>query len=95
MHDSWVPGVAICCSSKVGFSPGSPAPDSEPRRLRVIPIPVADKALSEEAELQPEVRERLADLLLRQPRHQPTKSLLQLLADLGLSLCRGRHRTQP
>uniref|UniRef100_A0A8B9M2N9 Anion exchange protein n=1 Tax=Accipiter nisus TaxID=211598 RepID=A0A8B9M2N9_9AVES len=45
----------------------------------------------EEAELQPELRERLAALLLRQPRHQPTKSLLQLLAELGLSPCRGRH----
>uniref|UniRef100_A0A8C0C3P6 Anion exchange protein n=1 Tax=Buteo japonicus TaxID=224669 RepID=A0A8C0C3P6_9AVES len=33
----------------------------------------------EEAELQPELRERLAALLLRQPRHQPTKSLLRLL----------------
>uniref|UniRef100_A0A663EL45 Anion exchange protein n=1 Tax=Aquila chrysaetos chrysaetos TaxID=223781 RepID=A0A663EL45_AQUCH len=42
----------------------------------------------EEAELQPELRERLAALLLRQPRHQPTKSLLRLLAELGLSPCR-------
>uniref|UniRef100_A0A8D0F8E6 Anion exchange protein n=1 Tax=Strix occidentalis caurina TaxID=311401 RepID=A0A8D0F8E6_STROC len=33
----------------------------------------------EEAKLQPELRERLAALLLRQPRHQPTKSPLQLL----------------
>nr|XP_009938571.1 PREDICTED: anion exchange protein 4 [Opisthocomus hoazin] len=54
---------------------------------------IINKALSEEAELQPEVRERLADLLLRQPRHQPTKSLLQLLADLGLSLCRGKAKS--
>ncbi|NXC77351.1 S4A4 protein, partial [Anhinga anhinga] len=55
---------------------------------------IIDKALSgqpEEAELQPELRERLAALLLRQPRHQPTKSPLQLLVELGLSPCRGRH----
>uniref|UniRef100_A0A8C9N2T0 Anion exchange protein n=1 Tax=Serinus canaria TaxID=9135 RepID=A0A8C9N2T0_SERCA len=44
----------------------------------------------EEAELQPALRERLAALLLLQPQHQPTKSLLQLLAELGLSPCRGR-----
>uniref|UniRef100_A0A8B9RR95 Anion exchange protein n=1 Tax=Accipiter nisus TaxID=211598 RepID=A0A8B9RR95_9AVES len=59
---------------------------------------IIDKALSgqpEEAELQPELRERLAALLLRQPRHQPTKSLLQLLAELGLSPCRGRHGAWP
>ncbi|NXS41306.1 S4A4 protein, partial [Balaeniceps rex] len=59
---------------------------------------IIDKALSrqpEETELQPELRERLAALLLRQPRHQPTKSLLQLLAELGLSPCRGRHGTRP
>uniref|UniRef100_A0A8C8AUH9 Anion exchange protein n=1 Tax=Otus sunia TaxID=257818 RepID=A0A8C8AUH9_9STRI len=43
---------------------------------------IIDKAISgqpEEAKLQPELRERLAALLLRQPRHQPTKSPLQLL----------------
>ncbi|NXA91441.1 S4A4 protein, partial [Melanocharis versteri] len=54
---------------------------------------IIDKALSEqpeEAELQPALRERLANLLLLQPQHQPTKSLLQLLAELGLSPCRGR-----
>ncbi|NXD98952.1 S4A4 protein, partial [Chaetorhynchus papuensis] len=54
---------------------------------------IIDKALSgqpEEAELQPALRERLAALLLLQPQHQPTKSLLQLLAELGLSPCRGR-----
>ncbi|NXW86815.1 S4A4 protein, partial [Alopecoenas beccarii] len=59
---------------------------------------IIDKALSrqpEEAELQPELRERLAALLLCQPRHQPTKSLLQLLVELGLSPCRGRHGAQP
>ncbi|NWZ58524.1 S4A4 protein, partial [Haliaeetus albicilla] len=59
---------------------------------------IIDKALSgqpEEAELQPELRERLAALLLRQPRHQPTKSLLRLLAELGLSPCRGRHGAWP
>ncbi|NXS72234.1 S4A4 protein, partial [Pandion haliaetus] len=59
---------------------------------------IIDKALSgqpEEAELQPELRERLAALLLRQPRHQPTKSLLQLLAGLSLSPCRGRHGAWP
>ncbi|NXU26011.1 S4A4 protein, partial [Thalassarche chlororhynchos] len=57
---------------------------------------IIDKALSgqpEEAELQPELRERLAALLLRQPRHQPTKSLLQLLAELGLSPCRGKAKS--
>uniref|UniRef100_A0A8C3UJN5 Anion exchange protein n=1 Tax=Catharus ustulatus TaxID=91951 RepID=A0A8C3UJN5_CATUS len=57
---------------------------------------IIDKALSEqpeEAELQPALRERLAALLLLQPQHQPTKSLLQLLTELGLSPCRGRkHR---
>ncbi|NWI91078.1 S4A4 protein, partial [Pitta sordida] len=55
---------------------------------------IIDKALSEqpeEAELQPALRERLAALLLLQPRHQPTKCLLQLLTELGLSLCRGRR----
>ncbi|NWV50010.1 S4A4 protein, partial [Daphoenositta chrysoptera] len=54
---------------------------------------IIDKALSgqpEEAELQPALRERLEALLLLQPQHQPTKSLLQLLAELGLSPCRGR-----
>ncbi|NWT73406.1 S4A4 protein, partial [Prunella himalayana] len=54
---------------------------------------IIDKALSEqpeEAELQPALRKRLAALLLLQPQHQPTKSLLQLLAELGLSPCRGR-----
>ncbi|KAF1424202.1 Electrogenic sodium bicarbonate cotransporter 1, partial [Spheniscus magellanicus] len=59
---------------------------------------IIDKALSgqpEEAELQTELRERLAALLLRQPRHQPTKSLLRLLAELGLSPCRGRHGARP
>ncbi|KFQ52423.1 Electrogenic sodium bicarbonate cotransporter 1, partial [Pelecanus crispus] len=59
---------------------------------------IIDKALSrqpEEAELQPELRERLAALLLSQPRHQPTKSLLRPLAKLGLSPCRGRHGTWP
>ncbi|NXE84023.1 S4A4 protein, partial [Cochlearius cochlearius] len=52
---------------------------------------IIDEVLSEEAELQPQRRERLAALLLRQPRHQPTKSLLRLLAELSLSPCRGRH----
>uniref|UniRef100_A0A8C3KAL6 Anion exchange protein n=1 Tax=Calidris pygmaea TaxID=425635 RepID=A0A8C3KAL6_9CHAR len=49
---------------------------------------VIDRALSgqpEEAELQPELKEHLAALLLRQPQHQPTKSLLQLLAELAKS----------
>nr|XP_021144851.1 anion exchange protein 4 [Columba livia] len=57
---------------------------------------IIDKALSrqpEEAELQPELRERLAALLLCQPRHQPTKSLLQLLVELGLSPCRGKAKS--
>uniref|UniRef100_A0A8C5IRA6 Anion exchange protein n=1 Tax=Junco hyemalis TaxID=40217 RepID=A0A8C5IRA6_JUNHY len=48
--------------------------------------------LCEEAELQPALRERLAALLLLQPQHQPTKSLLQLLAELGVSPCRGRKQ---
>uniref|UniRef100_A0A8C8E8G0 Solute carrier family 4 member 9 n=1 Tax=Otus sunia TaxID=257818 RepID=A0A8C8E8G0_9STRI len=59
---------------------------------------IIDKAISgqpEEAKLQPELRERLAALLLRQPRHQPTKSPLQLLAELSLSPCRGRHSAWP
>ncbi|XP_038006616.1 anion exchange protein 4 isoform X2 [Motacilla alba alba] len=56
---------------------------------------IIDKALSEqpeEAELQPALKERLAALLLLQPQHQPTKSLLQLLAELGLSLCQGKAK---
>ncbi|XP_059716519.1 anion exchange protein 4 [Haemorhous mexicanus] len=59
---------------------------------------IIDKALSEqpeEAELQPALSERLAALLLLQPQHQPTKSLLQLLAELGLSPCRGRKPSCP
>ncbi|NXC84779.1 S4A4 protein, partial [Cercotrichas coryphoeus] len=59
---------------------------------------IIDKALSEqpeEAELQPALKERLAALLLLQPQHQPTKSLLQLLAELGLSPCRGRKPGYP
>ncbi|NXX98255.1 S4A4 protein, partial [Centropus bengalensis] len=55
---------------------------------------VADKMLSrqsEETELQPELREHLASLLLLQPWHQLTKSPLQLLAELSLYPCRGRH----
>ncbi|NXP21768.1 S4A4 protein, partial [Scytalopus superciliaris] len=54
---------------------------------------IIDKALSghpEEEELQPALRERLAALLLLQPWHQLTKSLLQQLAELCLSPCRGR-----
>lgn len=39
--------------------------------------------------LLPELRDRLAALLLLQPRHQATKSPLLALADLGLSPCRG------
>ncbi|KGL97829.1 Electrogenic sodium bicarbonate cotransporter 1, partial [Charadrius vociferus] len=57
---------------------------------------IIDKALSgqpEEAELQPDMRERLAALLLCQPQHQPTKSLLQLLAELSLSPCRGKAKS--
>ncbi|NXH10299.1 S4A4 protein, partial [Bucco capensis] len=57
---------------------------------------IIDKALSrqsEEEELQPKLRDRLAALLLRQPRHQPTKSVLQLLTELSFSPCRGRHGT--
>ncbi|XP_026714139.1 anion exchange protein 4 [Athene cunicularia] len=52
---------------------------------------IIDKAIAgqpEEAKLQPELRERLAALLLRQPQHQPTKSPLQLLTELVLSPCR-------
>ncbi|NXU11615.1 S4A4 protein, partial [Pardalotus punctatus] len=59
---------------------------------------IIDKALSgqpEEAELQPALREHLAALLLLQPQHQPTKSLLQLLAELGLSPCQGRKHSCP
>ncbi|KFQ90620.1 Electrogenic sodium bicarbonate cotransporter 1, partial [Nipponia nippon] len=69
----------------------SPPLGSEPGGLRAVLTPVLDKALSgqpKEAELQPELRESLAALLLRQPQHQPTKSLLWLLAELGLSPCR-------
>ncbi|NXU91139.1 S4A4 protein, partial [Xiphorhynchus elegans] len=59
---------------------------------------IIDKALSghpEEEELQPALRERLAALLLLQPRHQPTKSLLQVLSELCLFPCRGRSRGCP
>ncbi|NWU07620.1 S4A4 protein, partial [Cephalopterus ornatus] len=61
---------------------------------------IIDKALSghpEDTELQPALRERLAALLLLQPRHQPTKSLLQLLAELALSPCRekAKGRSEP
>ncbi|XP_027538603.1 anion exchange protein 4 [Neopelma chrysocephalum] len=61
---------------------------------------IIDKVLSghpEEAELQPALRERLTALLLLQPRHQPTKSLLQLLAELTLSPCRekAKGRSEP
>ncbi|NXG22017.1 S4A4 protein, partial [Grallaria varia] len=59
---------------------------------------IIDKALSEhseEEELQPAQRERLAALLLLQPRHQPTKSLLQLLTELCLSPCRSRSHDCP
>ncbi|NXS96555.1 S4A4 protein, partial [Jacana jacana] len=57
---------------------------------------IIDRTLSgqpEEAELQPELRERLADLLLRQPQHQTTTSLLQLLTKLSLSPCRGKAKS--
>ncbi|NXO97129.1 S4A4 protein, partial [Certhia brachydactyla] len=56
---------------------------------------IIDNALSgqpEAAELQPALRERLAALLLLQPQHQPTKSLLQLLAELGPSPCQGKAK---
>ncbi|NWR67609.1 S4A4 protein, partial [Bucorvus abyssinicus] len=59
---------------------------------------IIDAVLSgqpEDTELPPELRERLAALLLRQPRHQPTKSPLRLLAELSLSPCRGRGGTRP
>ncbi|NXX74769.1 S4A4 protein, partial [Urocolius indicus] len=54
---------------------------------------IIDKALSEqpgEAELQPELGERLAALLLRQPQHQPTKSPLRLLTELCHAPCGAR-----
>ncbi|XP_069725225.1 anion exchange protein 4 [Phaenicophaeus curvirostris] len=56
---------------------------------------IIDKVFSrqpEEAELQAELREHLAALLLRQPWHQLTKSPMQLLAQLSLSPCRGRAK---
>ncbi|NXT75656.1 S4A4 protein, partial [Zapornia atra] len=59
---------------------------------------IIDKALSgqpEEAELQPELKVQLAALLLRQPRHQPSTSLLQRLAQLSTSPCRGRPGSWP
>ncbi|NXJ97544.1 S4A4 protein, partial [Corythaixoides concolor] len=59
---------------------------------------IIDTALTgqpDEAELEPKLRERLAALLLLQPQHQPTKSLLRLLAELSLSPCRGRHCARP
>ncbi|NWV04841.1 S4A4 protein, partial [Ptilonorhynchus violaceus] len=59
---------------------------------------IIDKVLSgqpEEAELQPGLRQQLAALLLLQPRHQPTKSLLQLLTELGVSPCRGKRHGCP
>ncbi|XP_071615140.1 anion exchange protein 4 [Heliangelus exortis] len=56
---------------------------------------IIDKVLSrqpEEAELQPELRQSLAALLLLQPQHQPTTSLLQVLTQLSLSPCRGKAK---
>uniref|UniRef100_A0A8B9PTG0 Anion exchange protein n=1 Tax=Apteryx owenii TaxID=8824 RepID=A0A8B9PTG0_APTOW len=55
---------------------------------------IIDEALSrqpEERALRPELKDRLVALLLRQPRHQATKSPLWTLAELSLSPCRGRH----
>ncbi|NXE55164.1 S4A4 protein, partial [Casuarius casuarius] len=58
---------------------------------------IIDKALSgqpEERALRPELKDRLAALLLGQPRHHATRSPLRTLAELGLSPCRGRHSTR-
>ncbi|KFQ53839.1 Electrogenic sodium bicarbonate cotransporter 1, partial [Nestor notabilis] len=57
---------------------------------------IIDKALSgqpEGVELQPELRERLAALLLLQPQHQHTQSPLRLLAQLGLAPCREKAKS--
>ncbi|NXP55323.1 S4A4 protein, partial [Heliornis fulica] len=58
---------------------------------------IIDKTLSgqpDEAELQPEIKLRLAALLLCQPRHRPTKSLLQCLTELSFSPCQGRAESR-
>ncbi|NXN07725.1 S4A4 protein, partial [Indicator maculatus] len=55
---------------------------------------IIDQALSGQPEgvgLKPELQQRLAALLLLQPRHQPTRALLQLLVECGLFPCRGRR----
>uniref|UniRef100_A0A493THJ8 Anion exchange protein n=1 Tax=Anas platyrhynchos platyrhynchos TaxID=8840 RepID=A0A493THJ8_ANAPP len=59
---------------------------------------IIDKALCRQPDdwvLLPELRDRLAALLLLQPRHQATKSPLLALADLGLSPCRGKAKNCP
>ncbi|XP_061858773.1 anion exchange protein 4 [Colius striatus] len=59
---------------------------------------IIEKVLSEQtgdAELQPELGERLAALLLCQPQHQPTKTPLRLLTELCRAPCRGRDRACP
>ncbi|NXI61771.1 S4A4 protein, partial [Anseranas semipalmata] len=59
---------------------------------------IIDKALSgqpEEWALQPELKDCLAALLLRQPQHRATKSPLQTLAELSLSPCRGKAKNCP
>ncbi|XP_035415491.1 anion exchange protein 4 [Cygnus atratus] len=59
---------------------------------------IIDKALCRQPNdwvLPPELKDRLAALLLLQPRHQATKSPLLALADLGLSPCRGKAKNCP
>ncbi|XP_025961261.1 anion exchange protein 4 [Dromaius novaehollandiae] len=61
---------------------------------------IIDKALSgqpEERALRPELKDRLAALLLGQPRHHATRSPLRTLAELGLSPCRekAKNRSEP
>ncbi|NXX42057.1 S4A4 protein, partial [Tricholaema leucomelas] len=55
---------------------------------------IIDQTLSGHPEgvgLEPQLRQRLAALLLRQPRHQPTRAPLWLLVVHGLSPCQGRQ----
>ncbi|KFV71062.1 Electrogenic sodium bicarbonate cotransporter 1, partial [Dryobates pubescens] len=59
---------------------------------------IIDQVLSGQPEgvgLQPELRQRLAALLLLQPPHPPPRALLQLLAECGVAPCRGKAKSCP
>ncbi|NXA54531.1 S4A4 protein, partial [Nothocercus julius] len=56
---------------------------------------IIDEALSAQPAERPELKDRLAALLLRQPRHHAATSPLRTLAELGLYPCTGGHRAGP